>query len=185
MFVLLFVNFALRTAYHLHHVYFSLAHSHLISLRGVLWTWQSWLRWCQGCVIVKVRLKPCCLKQVLLIDLVLSGQQQFFIIPFIFLTLITLIIFTLFTLISTLISTPFSTIKQKILFFCIRIIFPLKREVNDIYWDSPWLHLKIILSSNSGYKILNFLFIFFIYILNCLYFFCLLIDYNNYIYTGI
>ena len=175
MFVLLLVNFALRTAYHLHHVYFSLAHSHLIIVRRTLWARYPWLRWCKAFVIIKVRLKFCCLEQGLLIDLVLSGQQQFFIIPFIFLTLITLITF-IPTFISTLIYTPFSTIKQKILFFCIRIIFPLKREVNDIYWDSPWLHLKIILSSNSGYKILNFLFIFFIYILNCLYFFCLLID---------
>lgn len=176
MFVLLFVNFTLRTAYHLHHVYFSLAHSHLISVRRTLWTWYPWLWWCKAFVIIKVRLKPCCLEQVLLIDIVLSGQQQFFIIPFIFLALITLITFTHLTFIPILIPTLFPPIKQKILFFCIRIIFPLKWEVYDIYRDSPWLHLKIILSSNSGYKILNFLFIFFIYILNCLYFFCLLID---------
>ena len=146
MFVLLFVNFALWTAYHLHHVYFSLAHSHLISVRGALWSRYSWLRWSKGFVIIKVRLKPCCLEQGLLVDIVLSGQQQLFIITFIFLTLITLVTFTLFTLIPT----PFSTIKQQNFFPWIRIIFLLKGEVDNIYRDSTWLHLKIILSSNSG-----------------------------------
>ncbi len=125
--------------------------------------------------MVKIWLKSRCLEQVLLFGIVLSRQQQILIILFSFFTLI---VFTSLTLSPT----PFPPITQHITTLCIWIIFPLKREVSNIYWHNSRLHLKIILSSNSGYKILYFLFISFIYILNCLYFFCLLIDLLQYLH---